>query len=566
MKEGFPANSLIPHYRIVNKLGEGGMGEVYLAQDTKLERRVALKVLPDEVAADGERLKRFGQEARAASALNHPNILTIYEIGEFEAANYISTEFVDGDTLRDLLHSKTISLEKTLDIAIQAASALAAAHEAGIIHRDIKPENIMIRHDGLVKVLDFGLAKLSESPGSDIDSEGETRAQVKTAPGVIMGTVQYMSPEQTRAKRTDARSDIWSLGCVIYEMAAGRPPFTGETTADLIAEIVKIDPEPLVRVVPEAPERLDEIVSKALEKSPDERYQTVKDLLIDLRRLKKKLDAESDLDRSHSPHITTSGDAGSEGRRTEILQASTHITAEANSTSSGAQYLTSGIKQHKFGSAAVAVLILLVLGGFGYGIYKFLEKPAPATPVKTVDSIKVQRLTGDGRSRDPRISPDGKFLAYHKLEGAERSLWIKQIQTNSNIPVIKPGELDQFGPPTFSPDGNFVYFNAASKSEEAPAVYRVPTLGGTPTKVLTNAMSVRFSPDGREISFGRFDPATNETAIYVANSDGTNERKRRQEQANNFSGRWRHGHPTGNRWQPQPAMIRKTPNRWPPSS
>jgi serine/threonine protein kinase len=354
MKDGFTENSLISHYRIVNKIGEGGMGEVYLAQDTKLERKVALKVLPDEVASHGERLKRFGQEARAASALNHPNILTIYEIGEAEGTNYISTEFVDGDTLRDLLHKiKEPPVGQTLEIAIQTASALAAAHEAGITHRDIKPENIMIRRDGLVKVLDFGLAKLSEAAKNNVDTEGETRAQVKTAPGVIMGTVQYMSPEQTRGKETDARSDIWSLGCVIYEMAAGRPPFSGETTADVIAEIVKMDPEPLGSIAPDMPERLDEIVSKALEKSPDERYQTVKDLLIDLRRLKKKIDSESEVERSHSPQKSTAGNVGHEDRKTQFLKASTQITAEAaNSTSSGAQYLTSGIKQHKFGSAA----------------------------------------------------------------------------------------------------------------------------------------------------------------------------------------------------------------------
>jgi serine/threonine protein kinase len=526
MNKGLSPDTQISHYRIVSKLGEGGMGEVYLAQDTKLERKVALKVLPDNVAADGERLKRFGQEARAASALNHPNILTIYEIGEADGANYISTEFVDGETLRDILHARSMSTDKTLDVSIQIASALAAAHEAGIIHRDIKPENIMLRSDGLVKVLDFGLAKLSENSPNDVDTEGETRAQVKTAPGVIMGTVQYMSPEQTRAKPTDARSDIWSLGCVIYEMAAGRPPFSGETSADLIAEIVRMDPEPLAQVVPDAPERLDEIISKALEKSPDERYQTVKDLLIDLRRLKKKIDAGSELERSHAPNSLTSGDIGVEGRKTEALKASTRITGEAaGSTSSGAQYLTSGIKQHKFGSAIIGLVVLLILGGFGYGIYKFLEPPSAETVARNTDSINTQRLTGDGKTREAEISPDGRFLAYIRTEGEERSIWLKQIQTNSNIPIIKPGELDGFNNLVFSPDGNFVHFSAEAKEEQAPSVYRISILGGAPTKVISNGFALEFSSDGKQISYLRFDFKANESSVLIADSDGRNERK-----------------------------------------
>ena len=341
-----------------------------------------------------------------------------------------------------------------------------------------------------------------------------------------MGTVQYMSPEQTRGKSTDARSDIWSLGCVIYEMAAGRPPFSGETAADIIAEIVKMHPEPLTRIAPRVPERLDEIISKALEKSPDERYQTVKDLLIDLRRLKKKIDSESELERSHSPQIATSENIGAESRKTEFLKASTQITGEAvNSKSSGAQYLSSGIKQHKFGSAAVVLVVLLILGGFGYGIYKFFEKPEAVTSTRSSESIKTQRLTGDGKTRAAEISPDGRFLAYIRTEGGERSIWLKQIQTNTNIPIVKPGELDGFGNLVFSGDGNFVYFSAETKTAEAPSIYRVSTIGGTPTKVVSNGYAVQFSLDGRQISFGRFDFKANESSIFIADSDGRNERR-----------------------------------------
>ncbi len=512
MKEGFPANSLISHYRIVNKLGEGGMGEVYLAQDTKLERKVALKVLPDEVAADGERLKRFGQEARAASALNHPNILTIYEIGEFERTNYISTEFVDGNTLREVIHARNLSLERTLDIAIQATSALAAAHEAGIVHRDIKPENIMIRGDGLVKVLDFGLAKLSEAATPDIDTEGETRAQVKTAPGVIMGTVQYMSPEQTRGKLTDARSDIWSLGCVIYEMASGRPPFAGETTADLIAEIVKMDPEPLGKIVPLVPERLDEIISKALEKNPDERYQTVKDLLIDLKRLRKKLDASSEIERSHAPHHEA-GPVSSEDRHTGD-ETVIPTAAVVNTTLSGKQFLTTGIREHKVGALAIIGVLLIAFAGLGYTIYRFV-RPADIAPQGT---MKLTRLTSDGTNGATSISSDGKYVVYSSGSEQERSLWVRQTATGSAVQIMPPA-VGTYRGTTFSPDGNHVYYTWSSSQNVAGALFEISTLGGTPRQLLTGIEgAVSFSPDEERIAFVR-----GETKLVIANIDGSNE-------------------------------------------
>jgi eukaryotic-like serine/threonine-protein kinase len=512
MSKGLSPDTQLSHYRIVNKLGEGGMGEVYLAHDTKLERRVALKVLPDDVA-DTERLKRFGQEARAASALNHPNILTIYEIGEFEGTNYISTEFVDGVTLRDTLHNQSMPIGEGIDIAIQTASALAAAHEAGIIHRDIKPENIMLRSDGLVKVLDFGLAKLSENSPDSIDTEGETRAQVKTAPGVIMGTVQYMSPEQTRAKPTDARSDIWSLGCVMYEMAAGRPPFSGETSADLIAEIVRMDPEPLVRVVPEAPERLDEIISKALEKSPDERYQTVKDLLIDLRRLKKKLDAASDTERSYAPHPEAD-------RQNSVIRPTggepvIPTAAVVNTTLSGKQLLATGFREHKAGALIIIGVLLVAFAGLAYAIYKFVEPSGPA-PQPT---MQLTRLTTDGRNGATSISPDGKYVVYSSGSEHDRSLWVRQTATGSAVQIMPPA-VGTYRGTSFSPDGNHVYYTWTSSQNVRGTLFEISTLGGTPKQLLTGIEGpVTFSPDGKSMAFAR-----GEGKLVTANIDGTNEK------------------------------------------
>src|SRR6187431_2918701 len=282
----------ISHYRIVEKLGAGGMGEVYLAEDTKLGRKVAIKILSEEFTTNKDRLHRFEQEASAASNLNHPNILTIHEVGTDEGRHYIATEFIDGVTLRRKAVASQLEIPEILDIAVQVASALEEAHAAGIVHRDIKPDNIMIRRNGFVKVLDFGLAKLTETSTdrSLSDAEASTRVLVQTDAGVVMGTSHYMSPEQARGKQVDARSDIWSLGVVIYEMVSGRTPFEGETSTDVIVAITQKDPPPLARFAPEVPPELEWIVMKALRKDRDERYQTVKELLTDLRRLKQRLE------------------------------------------------------------------------------------------------------------------------------------------------------------------------------------------------------------------------------------------------------------------------------------
>jgi serine/threonine protein kinase/tetratricopeptide (TPR) repeat protein len=293
----------ISHYRILNQLGAGGMGEVYLAEDARLGRKVALKLLPARFTADEERVRRFEQEARAASALNHPNIVTIYDIGQADGVHFIAAEFVEGGTLRQRLAQGRVALSETLEVAIQVASALQAAHDAGITHRDIKPENVMLRPDGYVKVLDFGLAKLTEREEESIDKEAATRIKAETTPGTVMGTFAYMSPEQARGLKVDNRSDIFSLGVVTYEMIAGCSPFDGPTASDLIAAILRAEPAPLQRSRENIPAELEWVVAKALRKDREERYQTVKSLCSDLRQIKVRLDFEAELARLNQPEL-----------------------------------------------------------------------------------------------------------------------------------------------------------------------------------------------------------------------------------------------------------------------
>ena len=300
MEELLPHTNL-SHYRIVSKIGAGGMGEVYLAQDTKLDRKVALKILPEDLASDAERMRRFVLEAKAASALNHPNIITIHEIGEADGRHFIATEFIDGSTLRERLGRGPVPLDELLGIAAQTAEALTAAHAAGIVHRDIKPENIMLRRDGYVKVLDFGIAKLTEQTTGEIDTEGATAKQFHTGPGSIMGTTACMSPEQIRSQALDARTDIWSLGVVLFELIAHQKLFPGETPGDVIASILRNEPPPLAQARPDCPAELERIVTKALAKKREKRYQLVKDLSRDLKNLNRRLEFEAELERSGAP-------------------------------------------------------------------------------------------------------------------------------------------------------------------------------------------------------------------------------------------------------------------------
>jgi eukaryotic-like serine/threonine-protein kinase len=301
-------------YEVISPLGSGGMGEVYLAEDTRLHRKVALKILPAYLASDRNRMHRFNQEAMAAAALNHPNIAHIYEIGAAEGVHFIAMEYIDGDTLRRQIN-EGIRLPEILEIASQASSALVAAHAAGIIHRDIKPENIMVRRDGFIKLLDFGLAKLSEPEGTTADTDAPTKAMINTGAGTVIGTANYMSPEQAKGIHIDARTDLWSLGAVLYEMVTGHVPFAGESSAEIISLILQREPPPLTRFAHEVPAELERIVTKALTKDREERYQTAKDMLIDLRNLKRKLEVEAEIERTGPPEVqhsasTISGQSG----------------------------------------------------------------------------------------------------------------------------------------------------------------------------------------------------------------------------------------------------------------
>ena len=362
MKKELEANTTLSHYCIVSKLGAGGMGEVFLAEDMRLRRQVALKVLPESFAADVEGLRRFEREAHSASALNHPNILTIYEFGVDGETHFLAAEYVRGETLRQRLKGESLSLRETLDIAAQVAAALNASHAAGIVHRDIKPENIMLRDDGLVKVLDFGLAKLKKS---EPNAEDATQIQVRTSPGQVLGTALYMSPEQARGKEVDSRSDVWSLGVVLYEMLTGRTPFAGETSSDSIAAILTKEPLPLDKDIPR---ELQRIVRKSLQKKADERYQTVKDLQLDLQNLKHDVEFSEELERSQIP-----GSAKTANVNTNQVSESAAAVGKANSMAtmstpdglsdrrSSAEYLVEEIKGHKW-TLVTGLIVMLAIG------------------------------------------------------------------------------------------------------------------------------------------------------------------------------------------------------------
>jgi eukaryotic-like serine/threonine-protein kinase len=399
-----PPNTRLGRYEIHSQLGAGGMGEVYLAEDTRLDRKVAVKFLNEEFSRDADKLNRFVQEAKAASALNHPNILTVYEIGEVDGKNYIATEFIAGRTLREQLSpGESISLNAILKISVQVAEALSAAHQAGIIHRDIKPENIMLREDGYAKVLDFGLAKLTEKKKSErVSLEGETKAFVQTNPGTVMGTVSYMSPEQARGLQTDARTDIWSLGVVLYEMLAGKVPFAGETINHTIVSILEKEPLLLENV----PDELQRIVRKALTKETEMRYQTARDLLIDLKNLRRTLDIQGELERSVIPNRAEATAAGNENatRVHEVgatQDAGTGAKTNAATSVSSLEYAVTQAKSHKLTAAMIGIVLLGIISAVGY--FGFFAK----SNTKQIESIAVMPFVNEGGNPDVEYLSDG---------------------------------------------------------------------------------------------------------------------------------------------------------------
>ncbi len=399
LKIDLQRTDLPDRYTLISFLGIGGMGEVYLAEDTKLGRKVALKTLPAEFTNDKERLRRFHHEARAASALNHPNLLTIHEIGSEAGAHFIAAEYIDGETLRQALKRGKMKVDDALDIAQQAAFALTAAHGAGIVHRDIKPENIMVRRDGIVKVLDFGLAKLLEDHARDmVDHEADTRALVLTDPGKVLGTPQYMSPEQARGQELDARSDIWSLGVVLYEMLAGRPPFRGETRSHTVVSILETEPPPLGTLAPDTPAELQRIVRKSLTKDRESRYQTARDLMIDLKSLRRDLDIRSEIERSSVPTGSASvaspaslaEPTPSLGRATNSIADQTQIPSVQTGSLTDRSALTG--RNRKIAIIAVAILLL---GAIALAGYWFFGRPKAATQIESIAVIPFVNANGD---------------------------------------------------------------------------------------------------------------------------------------------------------------------------
>ena len=492
------------------------MGEVYFARDTKLGRYVALKVLLPELTADEERVRRFEQEARATSALNHPNILTIFEVGKEGDVHFIVTEFVDGVTLRKLMTEEKLRLGPTLDMVIQIAAALSAAHASGIVHRDIKPENIMLRPDGYVKVLDFGLAKLMPTQDQRItDPNASTALNMNTEPGAIVGTVNYMSPEQLRGMKVDGRADIWSLGVVAYEMIAGHPPFNGLTKSDVIAAILRQEPVQITRYAADVPQELQRIVAKSLRKDRDERYQIAKDLLIDLKDLRQdlQLDVRQDRIRMSDPIRDATADD-------ELVQTRGYTNRiEPARRTSGAHYLFDEIRQHRVGVTVTALSTILLLAAvvsysWFYGRHSASKAGFSSGPPSTTEIMTTSNV------REGTISPDGKYIAIVVEDAGKQSIKIQQPYNPGEAPVIADG--GEYRGLVFSRDGTSVFYLA--RDEKGSALYQVSTLGGAARKLLTNIETpITLSPDGTQLAFVRRNSGG--TVLITAKADGTAERE-----------------------------------------
>jgi serine/threonine-protein kinase len=392
----------ISHYRIIKKLGAGGMGEVYLAQDTKLDRKVAVKVLPADLAANQDRMRRFVQEAKAAAALNHPNIAHIYEIGESDGTNFIAMEFVDGETLREKIHGGKSELKVLLKHLLQVAEGLAKAHASGIVHRDLKPDNVMIAREGHSKILDFGLAKLLETKPESAAEMGEAATAMMpvqhSAPGVVMGTVGYMSPEQAQAKPVDQRSDIFSFGCLLYEAATRRQPFAGDSLVDTLHKII-YEPAPAITDFnPSASPELQRVIRKCLAKEPEKRYQTIRDTANDLEELLEEIKGVSDMERSVAPSSSTTTSSAIGSTNDDLRAESTASVSQQ--TASSAEYVVTGIKQHKL--AAVIALLVLVAGAIGLFLYLRARKSEVA-----IESIAVMPFVNESGNADVEYLSDG---------------------------------------------------------------------------------------------------------------------------------------------------------------
>jgi serine/threonine protein kinase len=507
----------ISHYKIIREVGSGGMGTVYLAEDTRLGRKIALKILPEEASSDPAKVGRFAKEARAASALNHPNILTVFDVGELDSHHYIVTEFVEGVTLRDRLNQGGVTVQNALNIIRQVATALAAAHGVGIVHRDIKPENIMVRSDGLVKVVDFGLAKLAESENSDVTLE-------TTAPGLILGTPKYMSPEQVRGMDVDHRSDIFSLGVVFYELVAGRPPFDGASVSDVIAAVLKEEPRELEELNREVPAPVVRIITECLRKDRRDRYQSMASLIFDL---EKTGTGSGRISRDQSSTLQMPVSVSDGPYRAHSTETRTHQTGDSEqdaliSVPESPGRSKPGIAGWKLPTALVVVVAVIAA-------VTLLFVPGPTNePVPGPQAIELspttRRLTTNGKAINSAISPDGKYLAYSVQEGKNESLWVRHVATSKNLEIIPPSPTS-YSDLEFSTDSNTIFYLKSRGEISTSEIYSTPVLGGTQKKVVERTNnSFALSPDASQVAFSRFSPDQSEAHTIIANTDGSNER------------------------------------------